>query len=172
MRNIITILLIAMAAFLGLVNAGLIDAGDLNTHNTPKLQNNTSGSNQTVSNVSESRTSCYSAGTEWADLGNWQDVFNALQVSGVMRVHSIPAGYHIPDNVPVGPHCYVYEVGITKGHAYPSKVDYNKGLEMVYTCTRGGKKNVNFVDPNGDGEIIAKGWVKGDPQRNKDCSGQ
>lgn len=70
----------------------------------------------------------------------------------------------------MGAHCYIYEVGVNKGHAHLSKTDYNKGLEMVYNCACGGKQSVDWVSPYG--EIVAKGWVKGDPQHNTDCSGE
>ncbi|POS80191.1 hypothetical protein DHEL01_v201418 [Diaporthe helianthi] len=168
MRNIVTVVLVAVVAFLGLVNAALINAGKLPTYNTAKLRRNNDDGNPTLSNVSESSINCYSTGAEWGDLGNWQEIFDALQISGVMRVDNIPAGHHISDKVPVGPHCYVYEVGINKGYATPSKEDYNKGLEMVYICKRGGKQSVNFS--SSEGEIIGSGWVKGDPQTNPDCS--
>lgn len=174
MSNMITTIIVAIVALMGLVNANLIY-----------------GNNLTISNVSESAADCYPGGQHWEHIGHWQEIYDALQISGVMRVNSIPAGYHvrcayralivisntnqvfawqISDNIPLGGHCYVYEVGINKGHAYPGKEDYNKGLEMVYTCARGGTQNVRFV--SSDGGIIAEGWVKGDPQYNSDCSGE
>ncbi|KAH8770001.1 hypothetical protein F5883DRAFT_643334 [Diaporthe sp. PMI_573] len=153
MNKTITTIIIAMVGLMGLVNASLLSANNL-----------------TISNISAQGMGCYSSGQQWDHLGSWKDIFDALQISGVMRVHDIPAGYHISDNIPLGGHCYVYEVGITKGHAYPVKWDYNKGLEWVYTCSHGGKQSVKFASD--DGGIIAEGWVKGDPQYNSDCSGE
>lgn len=93
MRNIITIAVMDMAAFLCLVNAALINAGNLTSYNAPGLQLNKNDSNPTI--ISAPLINCYSTGTQWADLGNWQNVFDALQISGVMRVNDIPAGYHV-----------------------------------------------------------------------------
>jgi hypothetical protein len=76
--------------------------------------------------------------------------------------------WQISDHIALGGHCYIYEFGITSGHAYPLKEDYNRGLEWAYHCVHGGSNNVHFVGT--DGDILAKGWVRADPQWASDCS--
>lgn len=38
---------------------------------------------------------CYCEGETWDQLGNWQVLKNALMNSGVVRVTTIPGGYHV-----------------------------------------------------------------------------
>jgi hypothetical protein len=78
MNKTITTIIIAMVGLMGLVNASLISANNL-----------------TISNISAQGMGCYSSGQQWDHLGSWKDIFDALQISGVMRVHDIPAGYHV-----------------------------------------------------------------------------
>lgn len=126
MRNIITMVVITLVAFLGLVDAGLIDAGNLTAHNTPELQRNKNDSNPTIFNLSELNTNCYSIGSEWADLGDWQDVYDALQISGIMRVNDIPAGYHV---------CYPHRQTLSRFNTEPSNHRFLKTFQWDHTAT-------------------------------------
>ena len=38
---------------------------------------------------------CYCDGETWDQLGTWKEIRNALQDSGIVRVTSIPQGYHV-----------------------------------------------------------------------------
>lgn len=83
MNNIITTIVVAMVALMGLANANLINANLIYANNL------------TISNVSESAIDCYPGGQHWEHIGHWEDIYDALQISGVMRVNDIPADYHV-----------------------------------------------------------------------------
>lgn len=77
-NKIITIMIVAMVALTGVLNTSL-----------------TNSNNLTIYRISQTGTGCYSSGEPWDNLGSWKDIHDALQISGVMRVHDIPAGYHV-----------------------------------------------------------------------------
>ncbi|KAI7783836.1 hypothetical protein LA080_011309 [Diaporthe eres] len=121
--------------------------------------NNTSGCNP-----------CYCEGETWDDLGTWGATSWALQNSGIVRVTYIPGGYHVNENIRVGDHCFVLEIGVDTGNSggmTPSSItDLVSAAHNA--CSHGGLWPLNFVA--WDGDIIGRGWLKADPQGNSDCS--
>lgn len=130
---------------------------------------------------------CFCDGEAWNNLGTWKDIRSALQNSRVVRVTSIPEGYHVSNPTQEGTgavlttlsqvnekigndHCFFFEIGVNTGNARdltPTKI--TKLLNGAYTkCGRGGRWDLDFIA--GDGGIIGLGWMKADPQRNSDCS--
>lgn len=67
-------------------------------------------------------------------------------------------------------HCFVFEIGVNKGDALnmtPGKIT-NLLSAARERCAHGGRWDLKFVA--GDGNIQGMGWVKADPQVDKDCS--
>ncbi|KAG6362249.1 hypothetical protein INS49_010479 [Diaporthe citri] len=113
---------------------------------------------------------CYCDGETWDQLGTWETISWALQNSGIVRVVYIPGGYHVNENIRVGDHCFVYEIGVDVGNSgdmSPARITDLLAAARG-DCSHGGRWSLNFVA--GDGDIIGRGWLKADPQKNKDCS--
>lgn len=132
---------------------------------------------------------CYCDGETWDNLGSWNDINRALQNSGIVRVTTIPHGYHVSypaastpkmqiltnllqvnENIAVNSHCFIFEIGVNKGNALNMNPGQITDLLSAARarCAHGGRWDLNFVAS--DGDIQGKGWVKTDPQANKDCS--
>lgn len=76
----------------------------------------------------------------------------------------------VNENIRVGDHCFVYEIGVNKGNSgnmTPGSIT-NLLSAARSDCRHGGRWSLNFVA--GDGDIIGRGWLKADPQKNSDCS--
>jgi hypothetical protein len=83
MDKITAIIMAIMMVLMGITNANLTD-GNWTTTNTLTIP--------TTPQVGEG---CYLHGEEWDSLGSWEEIHGSLQISGIMRVHDIPAGYHV-----------------------------------------------------------------------------
>lgn len=70
------------------------------------------------SNTTKSCDPCYCDGEKWDQLGSWQTLKNALMNSGVVRVTTIPGGYHVSLSYPVIPCRGKFDESITgeRGH--------------------------------------------------------
>lgn len=137
---------------------------------------------------SDDTAGCYKTGAQWKDLGNWDEVQNALDKNPVVNTPALHEGsdpvrsnrkpftFNLVSNdnqvhskVQIGDHCFRLDFSVSSGKSAGFGPVWVSGmLRHVFDyCPHGGHQKLEQIQNN---KVIGHIWVKADPQMKSDCS--